>query len=237
MAYKTPFSQSYGFSSSHVWMWELDHKESWTWKSLGRVWFFTIPWTIQSHGILQTITLEWVAIPFSRGSYQPGNQTQIPNITGGLFNIWASCCCCAAAKSLQSCLTQCDPIDVSPPGSPVPGILQERTLEWVLSQQGSPKKAECQRIDAFELWCWRRLQSPLDFKEIKPVNPKGNQLWIFFGRTDDEAEAPILWPPDEKNRLNGKDPNAGKDWMQDEKGMTGDEMVGWHHGLDGHEFE
>ena len=72
------------------------------------------------------------------------------------------------------------------------------------------KKAERWRIDAFELWCWRRLLSPLVCKEIKPVNPKGNQSWIFIGRTDAEAEAPILWPPDVKNWLIGKDPDAGK---------------------------
>ena len=100
------------------------------------------------------------------------------------------------------------------------------------------KKAECRRIDAFELRCWRRLlKSPLDSKEIKPVNPKGNQSWIFIGRTDSEAEAPILWPPDVKNRLLGEDPDAGQDWRQEEKGMTEDEMVGWHHWFDGHGFE
>ena len=70
---------------------------------------------------------------------------------------------------------------------------------------------------------------PLDCNEIKPVKPKGNQPWIFFGRTDAEAEAPILWPPDAKSQLTGKDPNAGKDWGPEEKGVTEDEMVGWHH--------
>ena len=75
----------------------------------------------------------------------------------------------------------------------------------------------------------------LPFKEIKPVNPKGNQSWIFIGRTDAEAEAPLLWPPDVKNWLIGKDPDAGKDWRQ-EKGMTENEMVGWHHWLNGHEL-
>ena len=79
--------------------------------------------------------------------------------------------------------------------------------------------------------------SPLDFREIKPVNPKGNQSWIFIGRTDAEAEAPVLWPPDAKNWLIEKDPDAGKDWRQEEKGMIDDEMVGWHHWLNGHEFE
>ena len=81
------------------------------------------------------------------------------------------------------------------------------------------------------------LESPLDSKEIKPVIPKGNQSWIFIGRTDAEAEAeaPILWPPDVKNWLLGKDPDAGKDWKQEEKGMTEDKMAGWHHRLNGHE--
>ena len=97
------------------------------------------------------------------------------------------------------------------------------------------KKAESQRIDAFELWCWRRL-SPLDSKEIQPVHSKGDQSWVFFGRTDAKAETPILWPPDAKNWLIWKDPDAGKDWRQEEKGMTEDEMVGWYHRLDGHEF-
>ena len=119
------YSQSYGFSSSHVRMWELDHKEGWVLKN----------WCFQT-------------------------------------------------------------------------VLLEKTLE-----------------------------SPLDCKEIKPVNPKGNQPWIFIGRTDTEAETPILWPPDAKSQLIGKDPDAGKDWRQEEKGVTEDEMVGWHHWLKGHEFE
>ena len=122
---KDPSSQSYGFSSSHVWIWELDHKEGWTLKN----WCF---WT----------------------------------------------------------------------------VVLEKTLK-----------------------------SPLDCKEIKPVHPKGNQPWIFTGRTDVEAEAPILWLPDVKNWLLGKDPDAGKDWRQEEKGTTEDEIVGWHHWLNGHEFE
>ena len=121
---KGPSSQSYGFSSSHVWIWELDDKESWV----------------------------------------PKN--------------W---CFCTAVL--------------------------EKTLE-----------------------------SPLNSKEIKLVNPKGNQSWIFIGRTDAEAETPILWLPDVKNWLTGKDPDAGKDWRQEEKATTEDEMVGWHHWLDGHEF-
>ena len=99
------------------------------------------------------------------------------------------------------------------------------------------KKAECQRIDAFELWCWNTLESPLDCKEIKPVNPKRNQSWIFIGRADAEAETPILGPPDAKSWLIWKDPDAGKDWRWEEKGMTEDEMVGWHHRLNGREIE
>ena len=83
----------------------------------------------------------------------------------------------------------------------------------------------------------KTLESPLDGKEIKPVHPKGNQSWIFNGKTDAKAETPILWPPDAKNWLTGKDPDAGKDWRQEEKGMTEDEIVGWHHQLNGHEFE
>ena len=92
-------------------------------------------------------------------------------------------------------------------------------------------------------WCFwtvvleKTLQSPLDSKEIKPVNPKGNPSWIFTGRTDAEAEAPILWPPDAKNWLIGKYHDAGKDWRREEKGTTEDEMVGSHHQHDRHEFE
>ena len=122
-AYKGSSSQSYGFSSSHVWMWELDSKESWAPKN----WCL---WTVE-----------------------------------------------------------------------------------------------------------KTLASPLDCKEIRLVNPKGNQSWIFIGRTDAEAETPVLWLPDGKNWLIGKDPNAGKDWRQEEKGTTEDEMVGWHHWLNEHEFE
>jgi len=83
----------------------------------------------------------------------------------------------------------------------------------------------------------KTLESPLDCKGIQPVNSKGNQSWIFIGRTDAEVEIPILWPPDMKNWLTRKDPDAGKDWRQVEKGTTEDEMVGWHHQLNGHEFE
>ena len=92
-------------------------------------------------------------------------------------------------------------------------------------------------------WCFwavvleKTLESPLECKEIQPVHPKGNQSWIFIGRTDAEAETPVLWPPDVKNWLIGKDLDARKDWRQEEKGIIEDETVGWHHWLDGHEFE
>ena len=90
------------------------------------------------------------------------------------------------------------------------------------------KKAECWRIDAFELWCWRRLlRVPWTARRSnQSVHPKGNQSWIFNGRTDAEGETSILWPPD-----------AGKDWRREKQGMTENEMVGWHHPLNGHEFE
>ena len=96
---------------------------------------------------------------------------------------------------------------------------------------------------ALKNWCFwtvvleKTLESPLDCKEIQPVHLKGNQSWIFIGRTDAEAETPILWPPDGKNWLTGKDPVARNDWRREEKGMTEDKMVGWHHWLNGHEFE
>ena len=83
----------------------------------------------------------------------------------------------------------------------------------------------------------KTLESPLDCKEIQPVNLKGNQPWIFTGRTDAETEVSTLWPPDGKSQLIRKDPDAGKEWRQEEKGMTEDKMVGWHHRLNGHEFE
>ena len=96
---------------------------------------------------------------------------------------------------------------------------------------------------ALKNWCFwtvvleKALESPLDCKEKKPVHPKGNQSWIFIGRTDAVAETPILWPPDAKNWLIVKDLDAGKDWRQEEKGTTEDEMIRWHHQLNGHEFE
>ena len=92
-------------------------------------------------------------------------------------------------------------------------------------------------------WCFwtvvleKTLESPLDCKEVQPVHPKGDQSWVFIGRTDAKAETPVLWPPHVKSWLTGKDPDSGTDWGQEEEGTTEDEMAGWHHWLDGHEFE
>ena len=120
------------------------------------------------------------------------------------------------------------------PSSQSYGFSSSHTRMWELDYKESwaPKN-----------WCFwtvvleKTLKSLLDCKEIKPVHPKGNQSWIFIRRTDSEAETPILWPPDVKNWLILKDPVAGEDWRQEEKGTTEDEMVGWHHRLNGHEFE
>ena len=102
---------------------------------------------------------------------------------------------------------------------------------------------DCEESWALKNWCFwtimleKNLESPLECKEIQPVHPKEDQSWVFIGRTDAEAETPILWPPHVKSWLIGKDPDAGRDWGQEEKGTTKDEMAGWHHWLNGHEFE
>ena len=174
----------------------------------------------------------------------------------------------------QSCLTLCDPMDHSPPGPSVHGILQARILKWVaISFSGDlPKPRQhtksgdiilptkvhlvkaivfpvvmygCDRKESWAVknWCfwimvWEKtLESPLDCKEMKPVNSKGNQAWKFIERTDAEAEAPILWPLFRRTDSLEKTLTMGKDWSQEEKGMTEDEMVGWHHQLNWHEFK
>ena len=106
---------------------------------------------------------------------------------------------------------------------------------WQCSKAGikSPVKNWCFQIVVLE----KTLESPLACKEIKPVNPKGNKPWLFIRRTVAEAKAPIFWPPDSKSQLIGKDPDAGKDWRQEKKGVTDDGIVGWHHWFNGHEFE
>ena len=116
------------------------------------------------------------------------------------------------------------------PSSQIYGCSSSRVWIWELNYKESW---------ALKNWCFWTvvLENPLDWQEIQAVNPKGNQSWIFIGRTVAEAETPILWPPDAKNLLIWKDPNAGKDWSEEEKGTTEDETVGWHHRLNGHEFE
>ena len=102
---------------------------------------------------------------------------------------------------------------------------------------------DCEESWAPKNWCFwtvvleKTLENPLDCKEVQPVHPEGDKSWVFTGRTDAEAETPILWPPHEKSWLIGKDPDAGRDWRQEEKGTIEDEMAGWHHRLDGYEFE
>ena len=102
---------------------------------------------------------------------------------------------------------------------------------------------DCEESSVLKNWCFwtmvleKTLESPLDCKEIQPVHPKGDQPWVFIGKTDAKAETPILWPPHAKSWLIGNDPDSGRDWGQEEKGRTENEMAGWHHRLDGHEFE
>ena len=157
------------------------------------------------HGILQARILEWAAFPVSRGSF-PGTEPGSP-------------------------MLQVDSLPAEPQGSPcivkamVFPVVMYKCDTWTI------KNIENGRIDAFKLQCWWRLENLLDSKEIKPVNLKENQSWIFIGRTGAEVEAPILWPLDVKSQLIGKDPGAVKDWRQKEKGAAEDEMVGWHHRL------
>ena len=104
------------------------------------------------------------------------------------------------------------------------------------------RELDCEESWVLKNWCFwtvvleKILESPLDCKEIQPVHSEGDQSWVFIGRTNSKAETPVLWPPHAKSWLIGKDPNAGRDWGQEEKGMTEDEIVGWHHWLDAHEF-
>ena len=157
-----------------------------------------------AHGILQARILEWVAISFSKDD-QPRQHI----------------------KKQRHYFA-----DKSPSQSYGPSSSHE--WMWELDHKENW---------ALKNWCFwtvvleKTLESSLDYKEIKLVNPKGNQSWIFIGRTDAEVEAPKLWLPDAKNWLIRKDPDAGKSWRQEEKGMTEDEMVGWHHRLNGHASE
>ena len=127
-------------------------------------------------------------------------------------------------------------------------MIDRTTPIWAGFPGGSVGKESCNARDTRDIgsipgWCFwtvvleKTLESPLDCKEIKPVHPKGKQPWICTGRTDAEAEAPIIWPPDAKSWITGKDLDPGKDWGQEEKGVAEDEIVEWHHWLNGHEFE
>ena len=110
---------------------------------------------------------------------------------------------------------------------------------WTIKKAEQKKEKESWASKNWSFWTVvleKTLESPLDCKEIQTVHPKGDQPWDFFGRNDAKAEAPVLWPPHEKSWLIGKDPDAGRDWGQEEKGTTEDEMAGWHHWLNGHEF-
>ena len=139
-------------------------------------------------------------------------------------------------------------------GKPYPLKMREETFPgkhklrgFITSKTNSSHvwmwELDCKESWVLKNWCFwtvvleKTLESPLDIKEIQPVHPKGYQSWLFIGRTDAKAETPILWPPDVKNWLIGKDPDSGKDWRQEEKGMTEDEMLGWHHRFSEHEFE
>ena len=111
-------------------------------------------------------------------------------------------------------------------------------ISLVANVSWTVKKAECRRIDAFELWCWRRLlRVPWTARRSNQSNSEGYQPWDFFGKNDAKAETPVLWPPHAESWLIGKDSDAGRDWGQEGKGMTEDEMAGWHHGLNGRESQ
>ena len=128
------------------------------------------------------------------------------------------------------------------PWTEEPGGLQSIGSQRVGHDWHKMWELDCEESWAQKNWCFwtvvleKTPESPLDYKEIQPIHSKGDQSWVFIRRTDAEAETPVLWPPDAKSWIIGKDPDAGRDWGQEEKGMTEDEMAGWHHRLDGHEF-
>ena len=176
------------------------------------------------HGILQARILEWVAIPFSTGSSHPRGWTWVSCTAGRFFIIWAT----REAHIYVYCVHVCR--------------YHKCMYICILNAYSNPlNKSLYISLSLYILdiyLVYREIYFP-SFLDVywEEDNPKGNQSWIFIGRTDAEAEALILWPPDVKNWLIGKDPDAGRDWGQEEKGMTEDEMVGWHHWLNGHEFE
>ena len=172
------------------------------------------------HGIFQARILEWVAISFSRRSSKPRDRTQVSCVIGRCFIIWAT----GEVQPRQHIKKQRHHFAHKSPYSQSYGFSSSYIWMWELNDKEGWVLKNC--------YFWtvvleKTLESPLDCKEIKPVNPKGNQFRIFIGRTDAEAETPILWPFDAKNRLIWKDPDSGKDWRQEEKRMTEDEMVEW----------
>ena len=185
------------------------------------------------HGILQVRILEWLIYLFSKESSQPRNQTGVSGTAGRFFTSWATRE--AHDKPRQYIKKQRHHFADKGLYSQSYGFSSSHVQMWELDHKESW---------VLKNWCFQTvvlekiLESPLDCKEIKLANTNlGNQSQIFIGRTDAEAETPILWPPDVKNWLIWKDPDAGADWSQEEKRTTEDEMVGWHHRLYGHEFE
>ena len=162
-------------------------------------------------------------IPNSRNGYQGSATDKLRNFGQAAPLVWDSVHCLSGVTS--GALSNQQPLREELKGTE--GLNHQANVNFNLSSD----------TDAFELWCWRTLESSLDNKKIQPVSPKGNQSWMFIGRTDVEAETPVLWWPDAKRWLIWKVPDAGKEWRLEEKGITEDEMVGWHHRLNGHEFE
>ena len=182
--------------------------------------------------ILQARILEWIAISFSRGSFQPRDGTHISCTTGRFFT--------TSAKNYPGCFRSVVSINSHCIPSVVNGTYYGPGLFLQLFlQHGAGASGGCMAKN----WCFwtmvleKTLESPLDCEEIQPVHPKGDQSWVFIGRTDVEAETLILGPRDGKNWFIWKEPNAGKDWRREEKGTTEDKMAGWNHRLNGHEFE
>ena len=168
---------------------------------------------LRAHGLTEELTRLLCSWGFSRQEYWSGKP--FPSL-GDLSN--------PGIKSRSPSL-KAGSLPAELPGKPKVMWTLDHKKGWVLKNW------------YFELWCWRRLLRVLHSKEMNPVNPKGNQSWIFIGRTNAYTEAPILWLPVVKSQLIRKDPDAWKDWRQEKKGVTEDKMVGWHHGLLGHEVK
>ena len=182
-------------------------------------------------GVFKARILKWFAVPFSSGPRFVRTLHHDPSIFGGSATAWLSFI--ELDKAVVHMIRPRHHFANKGPSSQVYGFSSSHVWMWELDYK-----------ESWELknWCFwtvvleKTLESPLDCKEIQPIHPKGDQSWIFIGRTDVEAETPVPWPPDAKSWLTGKDPDPGKDWRQEEKGTTGNEMVRWHHRLNGHEF-